>query len=296
MIFIKKSFLLLALSLIFIPLALLGFRKTYAQQQGARIYLEPNQLVLDIAGNPSGTMAFKLDNVPNKVAAFEAKIFFDPDIIHAQNVTISSSILNAVDGSSTATQAGPLINNDTGYIMFGAYNISFENIIPTTQRPVTLATINWQAVGNGTTSLSSPKGHPYLINTEYKSGGSFLLPLVPFDGGSIQVNSPTTPTSTPTPTPQPTNTPIPTQTSTSTPTNIPTNTITPTLTPTITLTPTPTSPLPTPTPSCLQEKYQGDYDCKNGVTKDDFDAWFADYKEEKTTLSYYEYWRRAFYR
>lgn len=59
---------------------------------------------------------------------------------------------------------------------------------------------------------------------------------------------------------------------------------------------TPTSPLLTSTPSCLAERNQGDYDCNGQVNEDDYKAWLADYKEGKTVLSYYEYWRRAFYR
>lgn len=100
-------------------------------------------------------------------------------------------------------------------------------------------------------------------------------------------------------------------------TNItPTPTVTPggaTLTPspTITpggptLTPTPTtriggpdgaSPTPRPTLSphpCEDQAKQGNYDCQNGINKKDYDKWLDEYLNGRTTLEYFEYWRRAF--
>ena len=90
--------------------------------------------------------------------------------------------------------------------------------------------------------------------------------------------SPPTVTPTPTSTPNPTVTPILTQT--------------PTPTPTFTITPTQT---PVPTPNCPEQAKKGDYDCNGQVDKHDFEAWRNDYSEDKTTLPFFEYWRRAFY-
>lgn len=69
-------------------------------------------------------------------------------------------------------------------------------------------------------------------------------------------------------------------------------TITPTPTPTAIVTPTQT---PTPTPSCPDRALQGDYDCNGKVEEKDFEVWRDDYLKGQTTLSFFEYWRRAYF-
>jgi hypothetical protein len=65
--------------------------------------------------------------------------------------------------------------------------------------------------------------------------------------------------------------------------------LTATTTPPITGTPTPTiSP-------CLDKQRAGDYDCSGVVNINDYEKWKTDYLEGKTTLPFFEYWRRAFY-
>ncbi|MBL7159232.1 hypothetical protein ISS85_02055 [Candidatus Microgenomates bacterium] len=63
-------------------------------------------------------------------------------------------------------------------------------------------------------------------------------------------------------------------------------------TPTEGFTPTQT---PTPTPNCLEQTKMGDYNCDGAVNLHDFETWKNDYLEAKTDLSFFEYWRRAFY-
>lgn len=78
-----------------------------------------------------------------------------------------------------------------------------------------------------------------------------------------------------------------------TPTTTLTPTLTPTTTPGATLTPTLT-PSPTP-PPCLDRQKAGDYDCSGVVNMNDYEKWQSDFLSGKTTFSFFEYWRRAFY-
>jgi hypothetical protein len=84
------------------------------------------------------------------------------------------------------------------------------------------------------------------------------------------------------------------------------------VTPTVTLTITPTSSIsptisptgasvsPTNTPtltagSCESKKLAGDYNCDNSVNDTDFTTWLSDFNNGKSTLTFFEYWRRARY-
>lgn len=49
-------------------------------------------------------------------------------------------------------------------------------------------------------------------------------------------------------------------------------------------------------PRCLEQKKTGDFDCNGVVNYRDFEAWQNDYLKGKTTLSFFEYWRRVFFR
>jgi hypothetical protein len=71
------------------------------------------------------------------------------------------------------------------------------------------------------------------------------------------------------------------------------------------ISPTPTSsirststPIPTPTvdPACLAKRVNGDYNCDDSVTDADYSVWKDDYRANYSTLSQFEYWRRAFYK
>ena len=63
---------------------------------------------------------------------------------------------------------------------------------------------------------------------------------------------------------------------------------------------TPTTPAgqPTATPttsatSCETQRKQGDFNCSGGVDEADFTAWKESYVAKSSTLSFFEYWRRA---
>lgn len=98
------------------------------------------------------------------------------------------------------------------------------------------------------------------------------------------------------------------------PTPSPTTTLSPTFTltpipsigPTLTITPTQTV---TPTPSghpCPTEALGGDYDCSGVIDEKDFSnpepsegerrGWKEDFLEGKTSLRFFEYWRRTFFK
>jgi len=67
-------------------------------------------------------------------------------------------------------------------------------------------------------------------------------------------------------------------------------------TPTPTVIPS-TTPIPTPPPHpCQQKAIYGDYDCNDRVDEMDFAAWEKDFLVIKTSFSYFEYWRRSFYK
>ncbi|MCR4263600.1 MAG: hypothetical protein NUV98_02680 [Candidatus Roizmanbacteria bacterium] len=84
---------------------------------------------------------------------------------------------------------------------------------------------------------------------------------------------------------------------TATPTTDPTITEPPTSTP-IQGTATPTVAIATPTPiqDCETQKINGDYNCDGAVNDQDFSDWWSDFIEKLTTLKYFEYWRRVFFR
>ena len=59
---------------------------------------------------------------------------------------------------------------------------------------------------------------------------------------------------------------------------------------------TPTStPTSTPPQSCPDEALKGDYNCDGAVNLHDFEVWKSDYLQNNATLSFFEYWRRAFF-
>lgn len=62
----------------------------------------------------------------------------------------------------------------------------------------------------------------------------------------------------------------------------------PTTSPNVTSSPTPTTVL-----TCSARQKTGDYDCNGTVNTSDYDNWKADFLLNKSTLSFFEYWRRA---
>lgn len=159
----------------------------------------------------------------------------------------------------------------------------------------------------------------WLINLDKDpSWLAFLdgVPPSPTSGGPTSTPVPTVtpggPTQTPTPTVTPggptltpTNTPTP-STTPGGPTNTPTPSVTPggpTVTPTRVPSPTITSPAgpsstpkPTPAHPCSEKAKNGDYDCNGKVDETDFTQWLKDFLGDQTILSFFEYWRRAFYK
>ncbi|MBI4137195.1 hypothetical protein HY469_03985 [Candidatus Roizmanbacteria bacterium] len=79
----------------------------------------------------------------------------------------------------------------------------------------------------------------------------------------------------------------------------PTPTHSPTPPPGATNTPTPSDSDPTPTPTpisdCAQQQRNGDYNCSGNVDETDYTDWLEDYEQGVSTLTFFEYWRRALY-
>jgi len=132
----------------------------------------------------------------------------------------------------------------------------------------------------------------YKIDYTGYSGSSvmYIDGINLFDEGAS-----TSPTNTPGPTSTPTRTPTPTPTTggnpTATPTVPPGATATPTVPPGATNTPTPTPPVT----DCQTQKLLGNYDCQGGIDESDFTAWQQDFEKKTSLLTFFEYWRRAFY-
>ncbi|MBM3284067.1 peptidase S8 [Candidatus Gottesmanbacteria bacterium] len=155
------------------------------------------------------------------------------------------------------------------------------------------------------TSPSMPIGKRLNANKALLAVSNITQPPAsPTPTGPTRTPTPTTtpggPTRTPTPTITPggpTNTPAPTATPGG-PTATPGG---PTLTPTVIPSPTPIRISPTPIPSppphpCREKAIIGDYDCNGVVDEADYSAWRKDFQTYQTTFSYFEYWRRAFYK
>lgn len=87
-----------------------------------------------------------------------------------------------------------------------------------------------------------------------------------------------------------------TSTPTTQPTDSPTATPQPTDPPTATPTDSPPTATATPIPNCENQKTNGDYNCDGVVNEQDFSDWWSDFLNKLTSLRFFEYWRRVFFR
>lgn len=160
----------------------------------------------------------------------------------------------------------------------GANNV----ITLTTQQDVIFATVQVQVDG---TASGQSAAIQFSATRVTEANDTNQVPDVSTAGETATYTISGTPTS-----------PTPTTTGPSD-TITPTSPLTPTSDPgTPTVTTEPGTPTPTTTATCDEQKINGDYNCDNTVNDQDFSDWWSDFIEKLTTLKFFEYWRRVFYR